>query len=150
MAKIDQFYNAKMKELVRKLVTESVSKEWLKDILLQKKFVASHYGREWDLVSFFDKCIWDNLTEEQQKKVVEALNLIIEEDLYKPVKFGSYYQDLIDIACMIEKKIPGSVNSSLLLKWKNEGFPNLAKPKNYSSSLQAEFTQKIESTFLKK
>lgn len=150
MVKLEDFGDKGLQIVIEKLISEDISKEWLKDVLLQKKFSVSHHSRDLCLAKFFDRFIWDNLAEEQQNKVVEALNLIIEEDLYKPVEFGSYYQDLIDMACMIEKKIPSSMNSNLILKWKNEGFPNLAKPKNYSSSLQAEFTQKIENTFRKK
>lgn len=139
------------KDLVVKLIREKIDLDWMRDMIKGKKGIHGVGGHgDMSRAEHFMHLLWDNLTEEQQQKVIEALNLIIEEDLYKPVVFGSYYQDLIGMVCMIEKKIAGSMNSSLILKWKNEGFPNLAKPKNYSSSLQAEFIQKIENAFLKK
>ena len=89
MVKLNEFLDKGKKELVEKLISEDIDINWLRDVLLQKKFKASHHSRELGLTEFFEIYIWDNLSEEQQRKVIESLNLIIEEDLFKasPFKF---------------------------------------------------------------
>lgn len=152
MAKIHELHDVRLMELVKKLVSEKITKEWVRDLLLQKKFPASHYGREWDLESLFEICIWDNLSQGQQEKVVEALNLIVEDDLFlkKQPQYG-YWSDLLDFAIMLEQKLPGKINSKPFLIWKEQNYPNLySGPDKVHSDFIKKLNKKIESAFSKK
>ena len=150
MAKLENIEDVRIIDLVSSLIKEKITKDWLKEILSAKRFQASHFGRDFSMPEFFDICIWDNLSEEQQKKVTEELNLLLEEDLYKSLIHRDscgYLQNLVTIACIVGAKIPRSINSEFLLKWRKEEFPNLTKPKDKTNPLIEEFTQKIESAF---
>ena len=149
MAKINELYDVRLKELVKKLISEKITKEWVKDLLLQKKFAASHYGREWDLTELFDVCIWDNLTKEQQNNVVEYFNLIIEDDLFlesEPVI--NYWHYLLDFAILLNKKFPGKINSKPFIIWKERNYPNLNNPSDKTHpDFIKRINEKIERTF---
>ena len=152
MVKLNEFLDKGKKELVIKLISEDVTKEWVRNVLLQKKFRVSHHSRDLSLAEFFDRYIWDNLTEEQQKKIVESLNLIIEEDLFleKEPDYG-YWSDLLDFAILLDQKYPRKISSKPFLIWKEKNYPNLL---NSSERVHPEFIKKlntkIESAFLKK
>src|SRR3990167_4826409 len=129
MVKMKDFGDKGLQIVIEKLISEDVSKKWLKDILLQKTFHASHHSRDLSLAEFFDRYIWDNLTEEQQKEVVESLNLIIEEDLLtNKLHMHNYSFHLLDFAIMLNSKLPGKINSEPFLLWKEKDYPNLTQP----------------------
>ena len=133
--------------LVQELIKDKTTKTWLKDIISGKRFQVSHLSRDTSEAEFFERYIWDNLSKEQQKKVSEETNILLEEELYKPVEYGSHLQNLVTLACIFETKMPGSINSKLLVEWKKQEFPNLTKLKNKINPLIEEFTQKIERAF---
>lgn len=149
MVKLKDFSDKHLKTAIEALLSRGVSKEWLRDFLLQKEFKVSHHSRDLSLAEFFEIFIWDNLTDEQQNKVVEALNLVIEEDLFLPTQpnYG-YWSDLLDFAIFINQRFPQKINSKPFIIWKDKNYPNLI---NSSEQVHLDFIkkldQKIESAF---
>lgn len=158
MVKLDQFLDKKKKELVTKLIKEEINIQWVRDLLLGKKGIGPSGGQSSNtLVDNFGIYVWDNLSEEQQNKVIESLNLIIEEDLFLPKQPAmGYWSDLLDFAILLEKKLPGKVNSKPFIIWKERNYPNLRNyvEMEYSTKLRPErvkeLDQIIENAFLKK
>ena len=151
MAKLEKLEDVRIIDLVKGLIKEKITKSWLKDMLAGKMYAASHFFRDSSEAEFFDICIWDNLTPDQQKKVIEEINILLEEDLY--IKMSSetcsYLYNLITLVCLIEEKIPLSINPYKIFKWKEENYPNLTDPTDNEHPLRKSFTQKIEKAFLK-
>ena len=148
MVRLENMQSVANKELVEKLVKENISKEWLKDILQQKKFSLCHYTGELSLAEFFDNYIWDNLTEEQKEKVIQAINLLIEEDiLIENQPDGNYCFDLLDLAVRLENKMPGKINSKPFLIWKEKDYFNLSKPIDHSHYVIKNLDEKIKRAF---
>lgn len=148
MVKLERIENVRIRELVKDLISEQITKSWLKDILLGKRIKASHIFRDSSESEFFNLCIWDNLSTEQQKKATDELNILLDEDLYKPITNNcGYLQNLVELACLLGTKNPKAINSKLLIDWKEKRFPNLTIPKTYEGSLHQEFTLKIENSF---
>ena len=119
MVKLNEIGDVRKAELVKELVKEQINKNWLKEIILGKRFRASHLSRELTEVIFFERYIWDNLTEEQRKQTLEVINILIEKDiLVEKQPDGNYCFDLLDLAVRLGKKSPGSINSRPFLIWK--------------------------------
>lgn len=158
MAKIEEFSDVRDKELVRKLIKENIDKQWLRELILGKKGIGPSGGQSSNtLVDNFEIYVWDNLSEEQKNKVIESLNLIIEEDLFlEKQPEMNYWSHLLDFAVLLEKKLPGKVNSKPFLIWKERSYPNLRNyvEIEYSTKLRPErikeLDQIIESAFRKK
>lgn len=160
MVKLKDFSDKHLQIIIEKIISEDISKEWLRDFLLRKKLKVGHHSRDLSLSEFFDVYIWDNLTEEQQKKIIESLNLIIEEDLFLGKQPGmNYWSHLLDFAILHEKKSPGKINVRPFIIWKKNGYPNLrnhletaylTKPRpERINELTNELNTKIENAFMK-
>ena len=128
MVKLEKIQDKKISTFINKKIKESITKFWLRDILLQKEFNVHHH-LDSDVSEFFERFIWDNLTEEQRKQTIEAINILIEEDiLIEKQPFGNYCFDLLDLAVRLEKDMPGKINSKPFLMWKEKNFFNLSEP----------------------
>ena len=148
MTKLEKIEDIRIVDLVSNLIKEKITKFWLKDILLGKRFHSSHFFGDCNEAEFFDLLIWDNLSKEQQKRVIESINLLIEEDvLIDKQPSGNYCFYLLDLATVLEKKIPACINSKPFLIWKEKNFFNLPAPEKVDSPLRKELTQKIEYAF---
>ncbi len=148
MTKLEDILDLRIVALVNTLISESITKEWLKDILQGKKFKASRFDRDWSESYFFIDCVWDNLSDEQKSKVIESLNMLIEEDiLINKQPFGNYCFDLLDLAILLEKKIPKRINSKPFIIWMEKDFYNLPNPENRHSPLREELRKKINYAF---
>ncbi len=150
MVRLDKLLNAAVIDIVKKVIDEPINKTWLKDILLGKKYHASHYFRETSEAEFFEICIWDNLTKEQQDKVIESINLLIEEDiLIEKQPGGNYCFYLLDLAIILENKLPGKINSKPFMIWKEGNFSNISEPEKIDHPVRKCLAQAINQTFTK-
>ena len=148
MVELEKIEDKEIAAFINKKIKERIDKFWLKDILIQKEFHVHHHLRETDISGFVERFIWDNLTEEQKEKVIQAINLLIEEDiLIDKQPFGNYCFDLLDLAVRLENKMPGKINSKPFLIWKEKNFFNLPNPEKTDSPLRIELTEKIKRAF---
>ncbi len=147
-------------KLAEKLIREEINEKWIREILLEKKGLRGDGRAGTRMIDDFEVVVWDNLSPKQQQQVVEATNKVIEEDLFKeipryedyihkeppdPFYEPFYWDNLIDLACMLEGKIPGLVNKVILLKWREQNFPNF-----YTEVSKKSLKERIEKTFLPK
>ena len=145
MTKLEKIENKKIVALVNNLIKERITKTWLKDILLGKRFQASHFFGDCSEAEFFDICIWDNLSNEQQNKAIESLNLLIEEDLFADKAYeGNYCFYLLELAISLEQYLPGKINTKPFLIWKEKNYPNLSQPIDHNHYVIKNLDQKIE------
>lgn len=149
MVKLDQFLDKRKKELVGKLIKEKIDKQWLRELILGKKGIGESTGQGCNsLADNFMIYVWDNLTEEQQNKVVESLNLIIEEDLFKERAWeDNYCFHLLDFAIVMHKKLPGKINTNPFILWKEQNFPNLSPPDDPNRPLARRLREQIDNAF---
>lgn len=151
MVKLNDIEDVGKAEIVRELIKEEITKQWLKNILLGNRFRASHHSRDTSESEFFVRYVWDNLTPEQQKKVIEAVNQLIEEDiLIEKQPDGNYCFHLLDLAIILEKKVPGKINSKPFLIWKEKDYFNLPQPIDHNHYVIKNLDEKIENAFEKK
>jgi len=91
------------------------------------------------------------LADEQQKEVVEAFNLIIEEDLFtEKVSEDNHCFHLLNIAILLNNKFPGKINIKPFIIWKEKDYPNLSQPIDHNHYVIKNLDQKIENAFLDK
>ena len=152
MAKIENFSDVRDKQLVRGLIKEKIDKQWLRELILGKKGIGESTGQGCNsLADNFMIYVWDNLTSEQQNKVVESLNLIIEEDLLtNTLHINNYSFHLLDFAILLNRKLPGKINSKPFILWKEKNYPNFSQPIDHNHPVIRDLDQKIESAFGKK
>ena len=148
MVKLKDIMNVRVLKLVKTLISEKVSKQWLKDILTGNKFTVSDLGGGWSRIEVFTECIWDNLSDEQKSKVIELLNMLIEEDiLVDKQPFGNYCFDLLELAILLEERLPEKINSKPFILWMEKDFYNLSEPENIHSPLREDLRKKISYAF---
>ena len=146
MADINKFSDIRDKNFVANLLKEQIDKSWLKDLLLEKKGPIT--SREINASEYIEIYIWDNLSKEQKHKLIESINLLIEEDILMDKQpEGNYCFDLLDLAIKLEKIIPGSINSKPFLIWREKDYFNLPQPIDHSHSVIKNLDQKIENAF---
>ena len=137
------------KQLVTKLLKEYITKTWVIELLLGKKGIHSLTGH---INLTFEECfeilLWDNLSTEQKKQLINTINSLLKETLDKSIYDSTFIKHLVGLACLLENKIKYSMDP-ILIEWKNKGFPNLTTPTNYETSLHKEFSNKIAQAFLK-
>lgn len=139
------------RDLVVKLIKEEINIDWMRDMIKGKKGIHG-VGGHGDLsrAEHFIHLLWDNLTEEQRNKVIESLNLIVEEDLFKErVWEDNYCFHLLDFIILMHKKLPDKINTKPFVIWKEKNFPNLSPPDDPDRPLAKRLREQIENTFLK-
>lgn len=148
MVKLKEIKNIRVLNLVNILISEKISKQWIKSILRGEKFNVSDLGGGWSEIEIFTECVWDNLSDEQRMKTIESLNMLIEEDiLIDKQPFGNYCFDLLELAILLEKRLPGKINSKPFIIWMEKDFYNLSEPENIHSPLREELRKKIIHAF---
>ena len=143
------------RDIVKKLLKKQFDTELVKDVLKGKAGFYTDSRAGSSLVDHFAAIAWDNLSPEQQIQVIEATNKVLEEDLFKekPARgapewepaIDSYWDNLIEFACMLEGKIPSLIKKELLLKYRDDGFPN-----HCTKEARRPVNERIESAFLPK
>lgn len=146
MVKISKIQGEKKRNLIKTLVNEKIDKNWVRAVIIGEK------GELYESLTksqMFNLYIWDNLTEEKRKELINNINLVIEEDiLVEKQPYGNYCFDLLDVAIELNKLSDGEINKEPFLIWMDRNFDNLSESEKTDHPVRKELASLIKRNFL--
>lgn len=127
------------------LLKEKIDEDWIIDLLLELKGIFNGDGyTSSTLVETFGREIWKYLPSEDKVNLINITNGLLNKYLYEqlPKQPCNFWENLVELACFIEQEIPEMINSGLLIKWREENFPNVHNKEHFNEQIEYNFLLK--------